>query len=237
MANQAPADLVEMIESACQARGLLNSEFFKALKGGKFADEQIKMFISQQFYISRQFPKCLAALYAQLPDVEISQVVVSEFLSIEHWGSSRKGSHSAMFKKTLQFFDLNIDDLKKKKPTPATQSFLEERMKFFLKYSSDSPARVLGAMAFGHEFVNGEIFKAYYEAVSKVEGITPEALEYFEAHTRDEDADYKLLKTIVLEMCVDINVAKIIQDGAMEMLNIRDRFFIGIYNELLRTRA
>src|SRR5437588_12535150 len=121
------SDRLGLLEQETLSHPILNNEFLKQLRSGSFSKSQIALWVSQQFYFSIQFPRCLAALYARIEDFEISKPLVG-FLSIEHWGSEVQSAHWKQFEQVLKYFDLDIYGLKNSVPFEETTQYLNYRL-------------------------------------------------------------------------------------------------------------
>jgi pyrroloquinoline-quinone synthase len=215
-----PSMLTE-IEDEVLRHPILEHPFLRKLATGKFAPEQIAVWISQQFYFSTQFPRCLAALYARIDDFQVSKPLMS-FLSVEHWGSNKEGAHWKQFRKTLEFFGFGINDLRCSRPLPETCDYLDFRLNLCLQRTVEEG---LGAIAFGHELINERIFKAYLDGMVKIPSIPEDALTYFRMHVTDEPEDYQLLKQLMLARAMGKDEIDLLRRGAEEVLSARYTFF------------
>lgn len=216
------------IENEIRSHPILNHPFLIKLSHGGYGMDQMQLWVAQQFYFSNQFPRCLGLLWARMPDYEMS-LPLMKFLSIEHWGSEEPHAHWKLYRKVLNHFSLNINDLKKSAPLRETEEYLSSRFNI-CHYGSIEEA--LGCMGFGHELVNETIFKAYYHGVSKIENITPDALEYFISHIEDEPEDYEIFKKLILSFSVSEKSLSRVRDGALISLTNRIVFFDKIMERL-----
>ena len=214
-------DALEEIEREILCHSIIRHPFLENLSAGKYTKDQIRVWISQQFYFSTQFPRCLAALYARIEDFEASKALV-DFLSIEHWGSKSKSAHWKQFSRTLEFFNLNIDDQRRNEALPETREYLDYRLTLCLQRSVEE---ALGAIGFGHELINEKIFQEYFTGIAKVADIPEEALTYFRVHVRDEPDDYRVLKRLMLIKAENFAAIDRLRKGAEDVLRARYVFF------------
>lgn len=210
-----------LIEREIAGHPILHHPFLELLKAGQFKKSQIAIWISQQYYFSKQFPRCLAALYARLEDIDVSMPLM-KFLSIEHWGSEEKSAHWKQFTKTISYFGFQPEDLKHETPYNETKEYLNFRLQICLTRSVEEG---LGAIAFGHEYVNTSIFDNYLSGMKKLEGITKDSLNYFQSHVEDEPYDYEIFKHIILRSCSAKDSFNLIRKGALDVLEARYNFF------------
>lgn len=203
------------------AHPILRHPFLKLLAGGEIASEDIRLWISQQYYFSTQFPRCLAALFSRIGDYTASKLLIP-FLNVEHWGSSSKEAHWRQFVKVLGFFDLDETGLRKAAPFPETSRYLNYR---FRLCSSATVEEGLGCLGFAHELVNERIFAAFLSGVETVHGVTDDALIYFKAHVADEPGDYLLFREMTIKIAQTPRAISLVEHGARKTLNARSRFF------------
>ena len=157
------------IEQEISAHSILSHPFLEGLRNGQFSKPQIAEWISQQYYFSNQFPRCLAALYARIEDTAVS-LPLMRFLSIEHWGSRENSAHWKQFIETLRYFD---QDVQKSDQHEETKEYLDYRLLICLSKPLEEG---LGAVALGHEFVNVHIFEAYLRGMEKLPDVPAGAL-------------------------------------------------------------
>lgn len=219
---------IQEIELNIQNNNILTHPFLCKLQSGGYNREQIKLWVSQQFYFSNQFPRCLGALWCRISDYEVA-LPLMKFLSIEHWGSQDLDAHWKLFKQVLTYFDLDILDLKGSLPFKETKEYLDYRFNVCLNYSIEEG---LGCMGFAHELVNEKIFAAYYKGVKTIKNIPTSALEYFKSHIEDEPEDYQIFKKIILSYIKSEEGLFLVQKGALSTLNQRYIFFDHIKSRL-----
>ena len=209
------------LERSFEAHRILRHPFLENLRQKRFTRRQIAIWVSQQFWFSRQFPRCLAALYARIDDWEASRPIVG-MLGIEHWGAPRPDAHWAQFADVLPFFGLSLDGLARSAPLPETAQYLDTRLAMCLRAT---PEEALGVVAFAHELVNTQIFAAYLEGVRRLPEVPGPALAYFESHVRDESEDYAILRRIMQRLCVTPGSRRLLEKGGLEALEARCAFF------------
>lgn len=200
---------------------ILESPFLLKLKKGELTKKQIKIWVSQQFYFSNQFPRCLAALYSRIEDYDISKALMS-FLNVEHWGSQNNSAHWKMFVKVLDFFELNLKELKEVPPFEETESYLNFRLNLCMHSTVEE---ALGALGIGHEFMNEKIFESYLDGMLRIENMNENALKYFKAHVDDEPEDYKVFKNMIVSFCNSVTSFDRVKKGAEDVLEKRVIFF------------
>src|SRR6266849_920473 len=217
--------MVSSLEGEFQQHPILRHEFLEALRAGLLSKEQVRIWVAQQYWFSRQFPRCLAALYARIDDFEASRPLV-DFLNVEHWGSGSPGAHWILFRDVLSFFDLNFEEMSWSQPLPETSEYLNLRLNMCLR---KTPEEALGVVAFGHEFVNCSIFEAYLGGMERLPDITDRALSYFRAHVAEEPNDYRLLREIMISTCQTPASWRLVKIGAHDVLSERSVFFDRIF--------
>jgi pyrroloquinoline quinone (PQQ) biosynthesis protein C len=218
------------IEAEFLRHPILEHPFLKRLSAGGFTKEQVKVWVSQQFYFSTQFPRCLAALYARIDDFHASKPLV-DFLSVEHWGSESKGAHWKQFRKALRYFDLQIGDLMVMQPFPETSEYLNFRLSLCLHRTVEEG---IGAVGFGHELVNERIFESYFKGMCCIRDIPEDVLTYFKVHVQDEPDDYEVFKQLMLTGAENRKAFGLLRKGAHDVLKARSKFFDAMY-ERFRT--
>lgn len=222
------SDLLTTVEEEILRHPILKHPFLESLSSGEFDKSQVALWVGQQYYFSVQFPRCLAALYARIDDFQSSKPL-ADFLGVEHWGSESAGAHWKQFRKTLDFFGLRIDDLRRTAPFPETRDYLNFRLNLCLGRTLEEG---LGAIGFGHELVNERIFHAYFEGISKIAGITEDAMTYFRVHVQDEPEDYQVFKGLILRHAKNQSSFELVRKGALDVLEARYSFFDSIHKHL-----
>jgi pyrroloquinoline-quinone synthase len=215
------SEMLATLEHDMAAHPILTHPFLIRLSDGCLSRDQIRAWIGQQFHFSRQFPRCLACLYARIDDFEVSAPLMS-FLAVEHWGSSEAGAHWQMFKQVIEFFGYDLRDLKAEQPFPETTEYLAYRLNLC---ATGTVEEGLGALGFGHEFVNAFIFASYLKGVKQVPGIGDDTLQYFKAHVDDEPEDYQVFKRMTLATVKDAGGVALVRKGAEDVLRARTIFF------------
>ncbi len=127
--------------------------FLTALESGRIKPEGIRLWITQQFYFSTQFPRCLAALFSRIDDYEASKLLIP-FLNVEHWGASSQSAHWRQFVKVLEFFGLDAARQREEEPFVETRQYLSYRLRVCLNATIEEG---LGTVGFAHELVNERI--------------------------------------------------------------------------------
>ena len=217
--------ILKEIEAEFLRHPILEHPFLQRLSAGEFTKEQVKVWVSQQFYFSTQFPRCLAALYARISDFHASKPLV-DFLSVEHWGSQSKGAHWKQFQKALRYFNLQIDDLMIMPPFSETSKYLNLRLSLCLHRTIEEG---IGAIGFGHELVNEKIFESYFKGMAHLADIPEDVLTYFKVHVQDEPDDYQVFKQLMLT-CAENRVAfELLRKGAQDVLKARYTFFDALF--------
>jgi pyrroloquinoline-quinone synthase len=191
------------------------------LADGGIASEDIRLWISQQYYFSTQFPRCLAALFSRIGDYNASKLLIP-FLNVEHWGSSSQEAHWRQFVKVLGFFELDEARLRKAAPFPETRRYLNYRLRLC---SAATVEEALGCLGFAHELANERIFAAFLSGMRTVPGVTEDALGYFKAHVADEPGDYLLFREMTIKIAQTTRAASLVRRGALNTLDARARFF------------
>jgi pyrroloquinoline quinone (PQQ) biosynthesis protein C len=219
------------IEEACISHPIFHSPLLKAMRKRSVSRATMRNFVREQFYISRQFARLLAILYGRIEDIEASAPIIQHFLIHEHWGNCEENSHPDLYVKVLRFFRFNPKDLKDSDPLPETKEFLNFRIRYCM--NEEVPA-VLGAIALGLEFINTQIFTDYHRGMLRVPSKLPNAkeaaLQYFRAHMEGEDEDYRVLKNLMRSYgCVGEAHMKLVREGAMAMLDAREKHFNKLY--------
>lgn len=212
-------------ENIFENHDIYNVRFLIDLENGKLSMEQIKLWIEQQFYFSTQFPRCIAALYSNIDDYNISKLLMS-FLEVEHWGSKNSSAHWKLYRKVLEYFGLEINILNSTKPLKETHEYLEYRLYVCTNLSVEEG---LGALGYAHEFVNKKIFESYLKGVSKIPNINDDALLYFKAHVEDEPEDYQIFKNMITAHCNSLESFDLVKKGALDVLEKRMIFFNKFY--------
>lgn len=221
-------EILREIEDYFIEHEILMSPFLEKLRNGKLVEEQIKLWISQQFYFSMQFPRCIAALYSRIEDFAVSKPLMN-FLNIEHWGSENNSAHWKMFKIVLEYFGLDLEKLKETVPFKETQTYLDYRLKLCLNSTIEEG---LGALGFGHEFINEKIFESYLMGIKQLKTVPEEVLCYFKAHVEDEPEDYQVFKNIIISYCNTFDSFELIKKGADDVVRERTHFFKNILRRL-----
>ncbi len=203
------------------AHPIMHHPFLTALKSGEIMPEGIRLWVTQQFYFSTQFPRCLAALFSRMEDYDASKLLIA-FLNIEHWGSSSQGAHWRQFIKVLNFFGLDAASQQKEEPFAETSQYLSYRLRVCLNATIEEG---LGCMGFAHELVNQQIFAAYLAGMETIPGVTDDALSYFKAHVADEPADYLTFREIMQKIARTSRAIALVRKGALATLAARSVFF------------
>jgi len=219
---------IQKIEEEVRSSEILNHPFLIKLQSGGYDKEQIKLWVSQQFYFSNQFPRCLGALWCRISDYQIS-LPLMKFLAVEHWGSEETGAHWKQYRKVLDYFGLSINELKSVPAFDETKEYLDYRFNVCL---NNTVEEVLGFMGFAHELVNEKIFASYYHGVKTIEGIPDSALTYFKSHIEDEPEDYQIFKNIILSFVKSDESLQLVEKGAIQTLERRIIFFDHMKNRL-----
>ena len=212
---------IDVIESIVNADPILFHPFLMKLRHGGYNREQMRIWVSQQFYFSNQFPRCLGALWCRITDYQIS-LPLMKFLSVEHWGSEETGAHWKQYRQVLDFFGLTINELKNTPPFIETKKYLDYRFYVCINKSIEEG---LGCMAFAHELINEKIFQYYYEGMTSMSDVSDSALQYFRSHVEDEPEDYRLFKEIILSYANSDKQMKLVKQGAEKTIYMRTQFF------------
>ncbi|MCI0420474.1 MAG: iron-containing redox enzyme family protein [Acidobacteria bacterium] len=221
LSSEAILSKLDSLRDEVLAHPILQHPFLNVLRAGKVTPQGIRLWITQQFYFSTQFPRCLAALFARIEDYEASRLLIP-LLNVEHWGSPSESSHWRQFVKVLRFFSLDPTKLKGEQAFPETREYLAYRLRICTEASVEEG---LGTLGFAHEPVNEGIFAAYLAGMENIPAVTEEALSYFKAHVADEPGDYLLFREITLKIAQTSQALSRVRKGALATLAARSRFF------------
>lgn len=219
---------IQTIEEEIKSNRILNHPFLVKLQSGGYNKEQIKLWVSQQFYFSNQFPRCLGALWCRISDYQIS-LPLMKFLAVEHWGSEESHAHWKQYRQVLDYFGLSISDLKSVPAFEETKYYLDYRFDVCLNKTVEEG---LGCMGFAHELVNEKIFTSYYHGVKTIKDVSESTLQYFKSHMEDEPEDYQIFKNIILSFVKSEERMSLVEKGAIQTLEKRIIFFDRIKSRL-----
>lgn|GEM_PF-2398100 len=212
---------LDVLRQECLAHAILNHPFLDSLRAGRLGRSEFQAWLSEQFFFSRQFPRCLAALFARIEDDRVAGPLVP-FIATEGWGSAHPSAHWRLFETTLAAFGLTFGELRAARPHPATERYLAFRLDLCL---TGSVAEGLGAIAYGHELVNEQIFAAYLKGLRALHDVSPDAQKYFVAHVEDEPEDFRVLVGVIEMFCKTDAELSSVERGARATLEARSRFF------------
>lgn len=240
--GKAPGDAIqgsalEKMRWVVDTHTILSHPFMMAFKGGQLNKRQVTFWAVQQFFFSISLPSAFAALYARIPDrLWKDKRDLVELLKVEAWGSRDAGCHSRHFIKLLDFLGVRLDHLTERDATPYTQSYIAARLEMCL-----NPDRHLGqglaAIGLGNEILNLHIFEVYREGIDKIPGLENCPTGYFDAHLRDEENDSRIFHKLFSELVTTEEEYQLAQQGLLELLDKRNDFFNGLWEDLVRVRG
>lgn len=219
---------LDSITTEIRQHPIIRHPFLMALRSGVFTRDQLRLWITQQYFFSSQFPRCLAALYARIEDPFASRPLM-RFLSVEHWGSQATGAHWQQYVAVLDWFGLSLTDLNSRAALPETVEYLSYRLDLCLTAPIEE---ALGAIGFGHELVNCDIFEAYLRGVEQLPDVPTHALKYFESHVADEPEDFEIFARLIIAVATSPDQLESVRRGALRVLDARMTFFDRIHERV-----
>lgn len=187
---------LEALKPIVNNHEVVTHPFLRAFAAGRLSKEQVVLWCTQQFYFSLSLPRCFAALYARFPERHWQQTgKLSDVLHTEAWGSTAHDAHSAFFQEVATYLNIDVDRLAVQVPEDFTTQYIEQRF----AVCTDPNIHVsqgLAAIALGNEHLNLHIFRSYRAGIHRVKGLEDCPTGYFDAHLRDEAADFAVFQEL-----------------------------------------
>ena len=224
---------LESMKNIVMTHPVTKHQFLLDFANGKLTRRQVIIWFEQQFYFSISLPSAFAALYARVPDKfwQTKQSLVS-LLEVEAWGTNHSAAHSNYFKEVASFLGIDLEKLTAHEPKQYTKEYVDARFDLCLN-PQHKIASGLASVALGNEFLNLTIFSAYRKGLHNIPGLEECPVGYFEAHLRDEEADFQVFQSlfdVVAQDEADIEDAK---QCLVDLLDKRVVFFNMLYQDLL----
>lgn len=187
---------LEALKPIVDNHEIVKHPFLKAFAEGRLSREQVVFWFTQQFYFSISLPKCFAALFARFPERYWQHTVkLSDLLHTEAWGSNVHDAHSVYFQEVAKHLNIDLERLTNQAPEKFTKKYIEQRLAVCID-STIHVSQGLAAIALGNEHLNLHIFRSYRAGIHRVTGLADCPTGYFDAHLRDEAADFAVFQEL-----------------------------------------
>ncbi len=219
----------------CADHPVIHHKFLKAFCDGAFTKEQVCHFVTQQYFFSISLPSCFAVLYARVPYYlwKVKQPLL-DLLNIEAWGSDSEGCHSKYFLEFISFLGIEVRKLTHTDERSYTTEYLAKRFELCANLSRPLPQGI-SSIALGNEVLNLSIFSAYREGINKIVGLEQCPTGYFDAHVRDEEADFRVFDDVFHAISDEDGVMlREAKKGLCEILDARVVFFDALFKDICR---
>ena len=211
---------------------VVRHRFLERFRRAQWSKVQIRRWAEQQFYFSLSLPSAFAALHARIPDrLWQHKRKLVHLLALEAFGSEEAGAHSHHFLELCAFLGIDVAALTLRDPQPYTAAYVQLRLELCLDRAR--PIHVgLAAIAFGNEFLNIHIYRAYREGIRAIPGCERAPTGYFDAHLEDEESDTDVFTALLAETVTRPDDIAAARRGVLERLDARVTFFDALYQDL-----
>lgn len=236
--NKGLVTAISELEEEVKSHKIYNNPFLRDI--GKMSIMDFRNFLIQHYFLSSSFSQAIGIVYGRIPDSVSEESVIPgwvlaksliEFMKYEHWGSEETGAHYSLFMEVFSAFGVNLGDLYHATPLPITSDFVSIRRELCINCPILSAVGGLGFMELALETIYMQYLNGAKEIAERNNITIP--LQYFEAHVREERGDYEKFKHIFLKLGEGkiVDAPFLIRDGAMTILNARDRWYSTLYSQ------
>jgi pyrroloquinoline-quinone synthase len=211
---------------------VVRHRFLERFRQGGWSKSQVRRWAGQQFYFSLSLPSAFAALHARIPDrLWQRKRRLVHLLALETFGSEEPDAHSHHFVELCAFLEIDVAELARRDPQPYTAAYVQLRLEICLDQAR--PIHVgLAAIAFGNEFLNVHIYRAYRGGIHLIPGCERAPIGYFDAHLKDEESDARVFTDLLAELVTGPEDLRAARAGVLELLDARVKFFEALYQDL-----
>jgi pyrroloquinoline-quinone synthase len=199
-----------------------STAFLSRCREGVVSLMELKAFVLQHHYYSRNFTRYLCALLSNL-GAEADRLSLA-FNLFEELGLGTCGQvpHTQIYRSLMQLIGVKPGDA----PVLPSTQFLIDRM--FVSCREPDPLVGLGALCLGAEAIVPHIYSQVVQGF-RAHGIAETTLEFFHIHIMGDDAHALTMKEIIEhELVVDATKAHVLQNSARKAIYARKVFFDGL---------
>jgi pyrroloquinoline-quinone synthase len=166
---------VRPIDLLLRERHLLKHPFYLAWTRGDLPLDTLRSYAGQYYHFESNFPRYVAAAYAQLRDPAARRVLLENLIDEE----GRTPTHPELWLDFAEGLGVSRRAARTARPTPATRGLLST----YERLTSQGPASALAAL-YSYESIFPEIAAEKSRGIRAMYGIRdPKAHEFFRVHT------------------------------------------------------
>ena len=202
---------------------LLGHPFFEVLADGSHTQAAIRLWAMQDYYISREFPRLVAAIAARISEPRLRHVIVVNLWE-EHGDGNFDRAHSNLFDRLLE--SMSIDPAHLAPPSSPTSEFIDLQ----IGLAEDNVLAGLGAFCYGNEYLTLSEFRPVEKACVRA---YPKAdLSYFISNRQADGRHARDAENVIVELCHGPMDLKNVQRGAEAAVDGRLNFYDDLLKQL-----
>jgi pyrroloquinoline quinone (PQQ) biosynthesis protein C/mannose-6-phosphate isomerase-like protein (cupin superfamily) len=206
-----------------------DNRFFKACLAGHLTKEDFGFVYGQYYLYSKNFTRYLSALMANC-DNDLFRSRISENLWEEGGGIAPEKRHAEIFRRFLTYgLEIDVNDIDY---LDSTRFFVREYLDFCLH---SHPSAASAFLSLGTEGIVGRMYGIVVEGLLKA-GVPEAHLTFFRIHMECDDEHSETIEKIMLSYSSMPDWYNTCYRSMMFALDLRERFFEKIYDQLIVRR-
>ncbi len=181
-------------------------------------------FATQYSVYCASFPRCLAAVAANVPD-DATRSPLIENLWEEHGEGEISRSHRALYERFATALDIPGQEKRENQALPTTRQYVDE---LFDLCHSEHFLIGLGALGPGTELFTSQEYESLFAGLIRYDFLSEYDLEFFKAHIGLDDTHYAEMLEAILPWAEDVAHQERIRHGAERAVRMEAEFWDGL---------
>jgi len=204
---------------------------FDAVRTGSMSRAGVRLWVLQASLVVRQFTRFISAIHANCPHRDAQQLL-AENLWEEHGQGIPGRDHYALIRKmasSLGASDRELDDVQ---PLNETNDYIAHCLKVTRELSF---VESMTAIAIGIEIFMPAFFGALGESLCSRYGLTRDEVDYLMVHVAEDESHSRRALSLLETYADTPEVQEKAKLALREMLSIKHRFALALYDHSLAT--
>lgn len=187
--------------------------------------EELRRYLSQQYFYSRNFTRFLCALLSNLTHEEDRQDLTDNLIEESGLGQDRGTPHSVLYRQMLERMGVDVSEYSMHEDTARLVEVMLESCR------SANYAVGLGALCLGAEAIVPHLYSQIVIGF-QAHGFTEKDLDFFYLHISCDDAHAETMKKIIDREVKDTEKKLYVECSAKRAIAARVRFFESLSNPI-----
>jgi len=211
---------------AIQREHSFRDPMFDAVRSASMSRAGVRLWTLQASLFVRQFTRFISAIHANCPHRDAQQLL-AENLWEEHGQGVQSHDHYSLIRKMARSLGATDRDLDDARPLKETEEYIAHCLKVTRELSF---VESMTAIAVGIEIFVPAFFAALAESLCSEYGLTRDAVDYLMVHVAEDEAHSRRALALLESYADTQEVQEKAKRALREMLLVKQRFALAVYN-------